>query len=1584
MSKNFYPNTRKPRSLDTAGFAVLVLIVAFMLMGMKGFSQTHNIPYSGSDTWTTCSGRLYDHAGTGNYSNSANGYTVIYPSVAGNKVRLTGSYVTEGSYDYVTIFNGIGTGGTILYGPTSGTVTIPTITSTSSDGCLTVRFTSDGSVVYAGIVFNVSCVTAEMTVPSSGSNSYTTCSGNIYDNGGSAGNYGNSQDGYSIIYPSNSSQAVQLTGSYTTESGYEHIYIYNGAGTGGTLLYNGGSGSGSIGTITSSGANVPLTVRFTSDGSFTYSGFGFTISCVTVAPPCTPPGNPATYSSGFLRPYTYQSASPGAFTTYKGYYADQTAPAINEGWNTLTSLNWGGGSISGGNICGSYADLFAIKNRGYISLPKGIYSFRSSTDDGGRLYARWNGDPSDNVTYQDFSDWGDHAPQTIFGTVNYQTTGTADLYLDYQMYENGSGALEELYINRDVDLSTPTLAVQTKAGSLMSQGVTAYADGDWYQVDLVSGVQYRFWSTNRTSDLNFRFLDPAFAVVYSDVNGGDFDYSYTATSTGTYWLKVWPYWLEGAITYTLNYNSPNDNCANAIDIGSSLPYTSPVISNASATNDNIGINCDGPYKNLWWKVTGICGTMTAITCTGGTNFDDEIAVFTGSCGSFTEVVCNDDNGAGCTSNYAGVSWTSTTGTIYYISVGSYYSSSSTGNLQLNVTATPATPPGSPWTAGSNQWNVSCFNGFSFNTYTGYYTEPLLSFNTANRWGTGATPSDASGYQGCPIPADNHSYEYRRQGFPCAKYQVNIAAHDDYIAVYVDVNGDGTWELNNWNHLSCCDVHNNIWTGWLNSSSIIAIQTQEGGGGSQTAVDFVNVTPTVSTNMTLNGTAGDITVCPGATVTVAQTLASTSDQTTYYYWGTENPPGSRWVTTWDLCANCQINVASFNITMPSTPGRYVIHTNGYNPCSTYGPGTTYVVTVNSVSTAASSAAASPATICAGSSTTLSLTGGALGTGASWKWYNSSCGVGLVGTGASITVSPGATTTYYVRAEGTCNTTGCASTTVVVTSGISIANTPANENCPADNNGTIGISLSNGLSNIRYIQLTQQIADWSNLTELQAIEVFTGTNVALSGTATTNDFNGSWPPSMINDNITTGTNFWHSGTASAGSWVKVDLGSAKNLDYIRIHNRWDCCQWRSSNFLLQLYNASNVLVYQSYVNIYEGVDGPHTKDVNVLNLTWSDGGTTLSRTSLNAGSYTLSYSDVSGCSGSNTSNISTNYSESVAPSSISATATTICAGGSTTLTQVGGSLGSGASYQWFSGSCGGTSAGSGPSITVSPGSTTTYFVRASGTCNTTGCASTAVTVNAIPTITGTTPGSVCGTGTVVLGATASAGTINWYAASTGGASLGTGTTYTTPSISSTTTYYVDATASGCTTGSRTAVTATVNAIPAVTFTTGVTTACAGSTGNVYTTQAGMSNYLWSVSAGGTITAGGASVDNTVTVTWNTVGAQSVTVNYTNSNGCTATSATDYPVTVNGPTTGTTTWNGSISTNWFDHRNWNFCVPDQNSTVIIPLDPDPNPINPDRFPEIIGSDAHCLKIDVLGTGPPDQLIINETGGGSLQVHQ
>jgi hypothetical protein len=79
----------------------------------------------------------------------------------------------------------------------------------------------------------------------------------------------------------------------------------------------------------------------------------------------------------------------------------------------------------------------------------------------------------------------------------------------------------------------------------------------------------------------------------------------------------------------------------------------------------------------------------------------------------------------------------------------------------------------------------------------------------------------------------------------------------------------------------------------------------------------------------------------------------------------------------------------------------------------------------------SATATQSTICNWGSTNLSITGGSLGTNAAWKWYIGGCANGAsIGTGSSINVSPTQTTTYYVRAEGDCNNTSCASVTVTV--------------------------------------------------------------------------------------------------------------------------------------------------------------------------------------------------------------------------------------------------------------------------------------------------------------------------------------------------------------------------------------------------------------------------------------------------------------------------------------------------------------------------------------------------------------------------
>jgi len=188
----------------------------------------------------------------------------------------------------------------------------------------------------------------------------------------------------------------------------------------------------------------------------------------------------------------------------------------------------------------------------------------------------------------------------------------------------------------------------------------------------------------------------------------------------------------------------------------------------------------------------------------------------------------------------------------------------------------------------------------------------------------------------------------------------------------------------------------------------------------------------------------------------------------------------------------------------------------------------------------------------------------------------------------------------------------------------------------------------------------------------------------------------------------------------------------------------------------------------------------------------------------------------------------------PSITGTTPATRCGSGTLTL----GATASAGTINWYAAASGGASLGTGTSFTTpSIATTTTYYVDATNNgCTTASRTAVIATVNTIPTITGTTPATRCGSGTLTLGATPSAGTINWYAAATGGTSLGTGTSFTTPSLSTTTTYYVDATNNGCTTATRTAVVATVND-PTITSTTpgtrnGTGTVVLGATASVGT--------------------------------------------------------------------------------------------------------------------------------------------------------
>jgi hypothetical protein len=219
-------------------------------------------------------------------------------------------------------------------------------------------------------------------------------------------------------------------------------------------------------------------------------------------------------------------------------------------------------------------------------------------------------------------------------------------------------------------------------------------------------------------------------------------------------------------------------------------------------------------------------------------------------------------------------------------------------------------------------------------------------------------------------------------------------------------------------------------------------------------------------------------------------------------------------------------------------------------------------------------------------------------------------------------------------------------------------------------------------------------------------------------------------------------------------------------------------------------------------------------------------------------------------------------SVAPTSISATSTSVPLGISTTLTVNGGSLGSGATWKWYSGSCGGVFVGSGNSIVVTPTATTTYFVRAEGLCNTTVCVSRTITVTSScgpQTVTSNAPNNITCNGTPVtltVGGTLSSGAVwRWYKTSCGGTLVGSGTSLAVIPAT-TTTYFVRSEGGVCGTTSCLSITITVNSIPLrPNAITGPAHGVCNALGVVYCVNpvAGATGYQWSVPTGATIVSG-----------------------------------------------------------------------------------------------------------------------------------
>jgi hypothetical protein len=123
---------------------------------------------------TTCSGTFYDSQGTSDYLISESYTKTFTPATAGNMLRFVfNTFSTESCCDYLRIYNGPTTASPLI-GQYQGTTSPGTVTAANATGELTFQWYSDGSVVSSGWDASISCVSSIMTYVSSTVTQVTT------------------------------------------------------------------------------------------------------------------------------------------------------------------------------------------------------------------------------------------------------------------------------------------------------------------------------------------------------------------------------------------------------------------------------------------------------------------------------------------------------------------------------------------------------------------------------------------------------------------------------------------------------------------------------------------------------------------------------------------------------------------------------------------------------------------------------------------------------------------------------------------------------------------------------------------------------------------------------------------------------------------------------------------------------------------------------------------------------------------------------------------------------------------------------------------------------------------------------------------------------------------------------------------------------------------------------------------------------------------------------------------------------------------------------------------------------------------
>ncbi len=629
-------------------------------------------------------------------------------------------------------------------------------------------------------------------------------------------------------------------------------------------------------------------------------------------------------------------------------------------------------------------------------------------------------------------------------------------------------------------------------------------------------------------------------------------------------------------------------------------------------------------------------------------------------------------------------------------------------------------------------------------------------------------------------------------------------------------------------------------------------TTSGCAGTSTLLITVNPIPTVATTTT------------GATISSGNSATITASGATTYAW----MPGSLTGTTVTVSPGA---TTTYTVTGTSAAG-----------CTSTA---TRTITVNPTPTV--TASATSASICAGSSTTLSATG------ASTYVWNPGAHVG-----ANWTVTPATTTTYTVTGASAAGCTSTATQLITVNPIPTVTTSTTGNTICVGNSTTITASGAT-----TYSWMPGSLSGTTVTVSPVATTTYTVTGTSAGCSSTATQLITVNPTPTVTTTTTGGTICSGNSTtitasgASTYTWMPgslsgttVTVSPATTTTYTVTGTSATGCTSNATRTITV--NPTPTVIATATSNSICIGSSTTLSASGATSYVWNPGahvGANWTVTPAVTTTYTVTGTSA-GCTSTATQLITVNPIPTITTST---TGNTICAGDSTTITASGA-----ATYTWMPGSL------SGAMITDAPMVTTTYTVTGTSAAGCTSTATIIITVNPVPSVSATaTPNVICIGNPITLDATGTS-TYNWLPQNATGASVN-------DSPNASTTYTVTGTdVNGCTNTATVAV--TVNPLPSVSADATPNAICIGNPVTLDATGASTYNWLPQNATGATV------IDNPNAST-------NYTVTGTDVNGCTntatvAVTVNDLPVvTVSGDTLICLGANGSLNASGASTYAW-----------------------------------------------------------------